>query len=91
MPKLESVCAIGSCLIGLTLAGSAAAQGGPAPFCAAVGEYMHDIAARRDAGSKKDDAVAEVAPSFDAFAADAQDLANRRRVLTNNDPLATIL
>ena len=89
MPKLTSVCSIGSCLIGFALAGGASAQGAPAPFCAAVGEYMHDIAARRAAGSNKDDAVAEVAPSFDAFASDAQDLANRRRVLANSDALAT--
>ena len=48
-----------------------------ASFCEAAGSYMQEIAAQRAAGVDLDAAIAEVAVAFDAFATDADDLANR--------------
>jgi hypothetical protein len=59
-----------------------------ASFCEAAGSYMQEIAAQRAAGVDLDAAIAEVAVAFDAFATDADDLANRRRVLQTSRPLA---
>lgn len=59
-----------------------------ASFCEAAGAYMHDISAQRAAGMELDAAIAEVAVAFDAFASDADDLANRRRILQTPRPPA---
>ena len=49
---------------------------------------MQEISAQRAAGAQMDAAISEVATAFDAFATDADDLANRRRVLQTSRPLA---
>src|SRR5688572_33477891 len=49
---------------------------------------MQDISAQRAAGLQLDAAIAEVAVSFGAFASDADDLANRRRILHTPRPPA---
>jgi hypothetical protein len=76
--------------IALAPAGSALAQAssGTASFCEAVGAYMQDVSAQRAAGVELDAAIDEVALAFDAMASDADDLANRRRVLQASRPLA---
>jgi hypothetical protein len=76
---------------GLGAAGVANAQAVGPTFCTAAGSYMHEIAARRGAGSAKDDAVREAAPDFDALATSEADLAMRRRVLGIGRPLATFV
>ena len=76
-------------LLSFLPAGAALAQ--PAStdlFCEAAGEYMQEISAQRAAGASLDAAIAEVEVAFDAFASDAADLANRRRVLQTGRPLA---
>lgn len=62
-----------------------------ASFCEAAGAYMQDISAQRAAGMQLDAAIAEVAPAFDAFASDADDLANRRRILQTPRPPAVFV
>lgn len=71
-------------------AGAALAQpsSSTASFCEAAGVYMQEVSAQRAAGAQLDAAMAEVAVAFDAFASDADDLANRRRVLQTSRPLA---
>jgi hypothetical protein len=59
-----------------------------ASFCEAAGVYMQEISVQRAAGAQLDAAIAEVAVAFDAFASDAADLANRRRVLQAGRPPA---
>src|SRR5688572_3700362 len=49
---------------------------------------MQDVSAQRAAGVELEAAMDEVAVAFDAFASDADDLANRRRVLQTSRPLA---
>src|SRR5262245_41150461 len=70
--------------------GAAFAQPSPstASFCEAAGTYMQEIAAQRAAGAQLDAAINEVGVSFDAFASDANDLANRRRILQTPRPPA---
>ena len=77
-------------LISIVPAGAALAQpsSGTASFCEVVGTYMQDVSAQRAAGVGLDAAIEEVALAFDALAADAEDLANRRRVLQSGRPLA---
>jgi hypothetical protein len=77
-------------LISIVPAGAALAQpsSGTATFCEVVGTYMQDVSAQRAAGVELDAAIDEVAVAFDALAADADDLANRRRVLQTSRPLA---
>jgi hypothetical protein len=77
-------------LVAVLPAGAALAQpsSSTAAFCEAAGAYMHDIAAQRAAGTQLDAAIREVAVAFDAFASDADDLANRRRILQAPRPLA---
>jgi hypothetical protein len=62
-----------------------------ASFCEAAGAYMHDISAQRAAGMQLDAAIKEVAVTFDAFATDADDLANRRRILRTPRPPAVFV
>ena len=57
-------------------------------FCEVAGTYMQDVSAQRAAGKELDAAIDEVAVAFDALATDADDLANRRRVLQASRPLA---
>ena len=70
-------------LVSILSAGAAFAQpsSSTASFCQAAGAYMQEIAVQRAAGAQLDAAIAEVEVAFDAFASDAADLANRRRVL----------
>ena len=77
-------------LISIVPAGAVLAQAssGTASFCEAVGTYMQDVSAQRAAGVELDAAIDEVALAFDALASDADDLANRRRVLQTSRPLA---
>jgi hypothetical protein len=77
-------------LLSVLPAGAALAQpsSSTASFCEAAGTYMQEISAQRAAGVELDAAMAEVAVAFDAFASDADDLANRRRVLQTSRPLA---
>ncbi|HEY3517492.1 MAG TPA: hypothetical protein VGL98_10640 [Gammaproteobacteria bacterium] len=73
-------------------AGAAFAQpSSPASFCEAAGAYMQEISVQRAAGAQLDAAIAEVAVAFDAFASDAADLANRRRVLQAGRPPAVFV
>jgi hypothetical protein len=60
-------------------------------FCEAAGSYMQEVAAQRAAGAQLDAAIKEVAISFDAFASDADDLANRRRILQTPRPPAVFV
>lgn len=77
-------------LLVFALPGAALAQpsSSTATFCEVAGSYMQEISAQRAAGVDLDAAIAEVAVAFDAFATDADDLANRRRVLQTSRPLA---
>jgi hypothetical protein len=77
-------------LVSILSAGAAFAQPGSstASFCEAAGAYMQEISVQRAAGAQIDAAIAEVAVAFDAFASDAADLANRRRVLQASRPPA---
>ena len=77
-------------LVAVLPAGAALAQpsSSTAAFCEAAGAYMHDISAQRAGGAQLDRAISEVAVAFDAFASSADDLANRRRILQSNRPLA---
>jgi len=75
-------------LVSLLPAGAALAQASESSFCEAAGAYMQEISAQRAAGAQMDAAIREVAAAFDAFASDADDLANRRRVLQTSRPLA---
>jgi hypothetical protein len=75
-------------LIAIVPAGAALAQPSSGTFCEVVGAYMQDVSAQRAAGVELDAAIDEVALAFDAMASDADDLANRRRVLQTSRPLA---
>jgi hypothetical protein len=77
-------------LISVLPVGAALAQPSSptASFCDVAGAYMQEISTQRAAGAQMDAAIGEVAVSFDALAADADDLANRRRVLQTSRPLA---
>lgn len=81
---------VAALLISIVPAGAALAQpaAGTASFCEVVGAYMQDVSAQRAAGVELDTAIDEVALAFDALASDADDLANRRRVLQTSRPLA---
>jgi hypothetical protein len=57
-------------------------------FCDVAGTYMQSVSAERAAGKELDAAINEVEVEFDALATDAQDLANRRRVLQTSRALA---
>lgn len=76
--------------VSIVPAGAAFGQSssGTDSFCEVVGTYMQDVSAQRAAGVELDAAIDEVALSFDALASDADDLANRRRVLQSGRPLA---
>lgn len=76
--------------VSISSAGAAFAQpsASAASFCDTAGAYMQEIATQRAAGAQLDAAIDEVEVSFDAFASDAADLANRRRVLQSSRPLA---
>jgi len=74
-----------------TGAGFAQPSASTASFCDTAGAYMQEIATQRAAGAQLDAAIDEVAVSFDAFASDAGDLANRRRVLQTSRPLAVFV
>ena len=80
-------------LVSLSSTGAAFAQpsSSTASFCDTAGAYMQEIAAQHAAGAQLDAAIGEVAVSFDAFASDADDLANRRRVLQTSRPLAVFV
>jgi hypothetical protein len=77
-------------LLSIVPAGATLAQSpfGTDSFCEVVGTYMQDVSAQRAAGVELDAAIDEVALAFDALASDADDLANRRRVLQTGRPLA---
>ena len=76
-------------LLSILSAGAAFAQpSSTESFCEAAGAYMQEISVQRAAGAQLDAAIDEVAVAFDAFASDAADLANRRRVLQTGRPPA---
>jgi hypothetical protein len=79
-----------ACLVALLPTATALAQptATTVSFCDAVGGYMQEMSLSRAAGTALDTAIDEVALDFDALATDADDLANRRRVLQMDRPLA---
>jgi hypothetical protein len=80
-------------LVSLSSTGAAFAQpsSSTASFCDTAGAYMQEIAAQHAAGAQLDAAIDEVAVAVDAFASDADALANRRRVLQTSRPLAVFV
>lgn len=77
-------------LVSILSTGAALAQpsASTASFCGVAGTYMQDVSVQRAAGRPLDDAIKELSLSFDVLAADADDLAMRRRVLQTSRPLA---